>query len=157
MKEIRIVKQTQLVDSKFAKEFVDNIAAGKTMEQIVKESTKTLNFTKSTYMKDKKTYFSKFNPDDNDELLQTVSEGVNLLTPMLKQIKGTKSVQDRFDDAARFHSEITGQSVDEVKAMVNSAFAMGKGIEEATAALLTMGYILFRIFSPTYHGHSFHM
>lgn len=131
-------KQTQLVDSKFAKEFVDNIAAGKTMEQIVKESTKTLNFTKSTYMKDKKTYFSKFNPDDNDELLQTVSEGVNLLTPMLKQIKGTKSVQDHFDDAARFHSEITGQSVDEVKAMVNSAFAMGKGIEEATAALLTI-------------------
>ena len=57
---------------------------------------------------------------------------------MLKQIKGTKSVQDHFDDAARFHSEITGQSVDEVKAMVNSAFAMGKGIEEATAALLTI-------------------
>ena len=128
---IKKVATPKAINTQLVENLKKSIKDPKSLKLALNSQKNIMNFTNHTKKDDK--YFSRFANDASDEMVNVINESIKTLAPTLKGIKNKQSIEEAFQESAKFLQDMTGTKA---KDWEKIAYTYGKGIEQAQSALI---------------------
>ena len=128
---IKKVTTPKAINTQLVENLKKSIKDPKSLKVALSSQKNIMNFTNHTKKDDK--YFSRFANDASDEMVNVINESIKTLAPTLKGIKNKQSIEEAFQESAKFLQDMTGTKA---KDWEKIAYTYGKGIEQAQSALI---------------------